>query len=158
MPTKTKPWVIRPLVPDEIYTDREEFIDFFYEQAMWAATRRSMSTVLLGRRRMGKTEIFKRVVNRLFFEQDPTDPQQWDSLVVPVYYRFPDFGEDEWRFAETYLENFLRYYVGFYTQRPGLVRDELEGDELLDAIDQVRSLYPFTKTLDSDNQKIPLCC
>jgi len=29
--------------------------------------------VLLGQRRMGKTEIFKRVVNRLFFEQDYED-------------------------------------------------------------------------------------
>lgn len=31
--------------------------------------------------RMGKTELFTRVVNRLFFEQDPTDPK----AVVPVY-------------------------------------------------------------------------
>jgi AAA+ ATPase superfamily predicted ATPase len=43
-----------------------------------------MSTVLLGQRRMGKTEIFKRVVNRLFFEQDYQDPK----AVVPVYYSF----------------------------------------------------------------------
>ena len=40
-----------------------------------------MSTVLLGQRRMGKTEIFKRVVNRLFFEQDYTNP----NAVVPIY-------------------------------------------------------------------------
>jgi len=45
-----------------------------------------MSTLLLGMRRMGKTEIFKRVVNRLFFEQDHQDP----NAAIPVFYQFPD--------------------------------------------------------------------
>ncbi|MBS3779627.1 MAG: hypothetical protein KGY41_04490 [Desulfovermiculus sp.] len=76
-------WAIRPLVAAEVYTDRQEHIDYLYAAALKAITRRSMSTVLLGQRRMGKTEIFKRVVNRLFFEQeDPHDPEQ---SVVPVY-------------------------------------------------------------------------
>jgi hypothetical protein len=37
-----------------------------------------MSTVLFGQRRMGKTEIFKRIVNRLFFEQDHRDPKTFE--------------------------------------------------------------------------------
>ena len=78
---RATPWIIKPLAPDEIYTDRAEFLEYFYETARKAATRRTMSTVLLGRRRMGKTEIFRRVVNQLFFEQDPHDP----NAVVPVY-------------------------------------------------------------------------
>jgi len=49
---------IKTLVPDEIYTDRQEFIDFFYKGSINAIGRRTMSTVLLGQRRMGKTEIF----------------------------------------------------------------------------------------------------
>ena len=60
-------FAIKTLVPDEIYTDRQYFLDFFYNESLKAATRRSSSMVLLGQRRMGKTEIFKRVVNRLFF-------------------------------------------------------------------------------------------
>jgi hypothetical protein len=138
------PWVIKPLVADEVYTDRQEFLDFFYKEAHRAATRRSMSTVLLGRRRMGKTEIFKRVVNRLFFEQDPLDPM----AAVPVYYSFPAQGQDEWKFAENYLENFIRYYVGFYIRQPDLITEELAGQELLDAVEAARPLYPFRKTLD----------
>ena len=74
-------WAIKTLVPEEVYTDREHFLDYFYQTALKAQHRRSMSTVLLGQRRMGKTEIFKRVVNRLFFEQDHTDP----NAVVPIY-------------------------------------------------------------------------
>jgi hypothetical protein len=76
-------FIVKPLVPEGVYTDRDEFIDYFYNAALNAAGRRTMSTLLLGQRRMGKTEIFKRVVNRLFFEQNPRDP----DAVVPVYYR-----------------------------------------------------------------------
>ncbi len=138
------PWVVKTLTPEEVYTDRVEFLDYFYQAALKAATRRTMSTVLLGQRRMGKTEIFKRVVNRLFFEQDPRDSR----AVVPVYYSFPDEQIDEHTFAIRYLENLLRYYVGFYTSQPELVADVPEGDKLLRLVEKSRSLYPFTRMLD----------
>ncbi len=64
------PWVMRPITPEPVYTDRQDHLSYLYEYALKAITRRAVSTVLLGRRRMGKTEIFKRVVNRLFFEQE----------------------------------------------------------------------------------------
>jgi len=101
---KQHPWIIRPDVPDEIYTDRTEFLDYFYQAALDAAERRTTSTVLLGQRRMGKTEIFRRVANRLFFEQDPMDPK----AVVPVYYTFSDKPQDRFEFAKESLENFIR--------------------------------------------------
>ncbi len=99
---QTPQWAIKPLVADEVYTDREFFLEYFYKAALKARTRRTMSTVLLGQRRMGKTEIFKRVVNRLFFEQDHHEPE----AVVPIYYSFPDTFKDEWHFATEYVENF----------------------------------------------------
>jgi thioredoxin-related protein len=61
---QTQPWAIKTLVPEEVYTDRTDFLDYFKKAALKAKTRRTMSTVLLGQRRMGKTEIFKRVVNQ----------------------------------------------------------------------------------------------
>ncbi len=137
-------WVVRPLVPEEVYTDREEFLEYFYNAALLAGTRRTMSTVLLGQRRMGKTEIFKRVVNRLFFSQDPKHPE----AVVPVYFCFPDTVTDNRTFAKDYLENFLRYYVGFLTGQPRMVTDCLRGEFLLSEIEKSRSLYPFTRTLN----------
>ncbi|MCP4753749.1 MAG: hypothetical protein GY866_22930, partial [Proteobacteria bacterium] len=108
---------IRTLVPDAVYTDREEFIESFYGEALKTATRRSMSTVLLGMRRMGKTEIFKRVVNRLFFEQDHKDPE----AVVPVYYSFEDEDVNRSRFAIDYVENFVRWYAAFRLRQPELI-------------------------------------
>jgi len=54
---------------------------------------------------MGKTEIFKRVVNRLFFEQDHQEPK----AVVPVYYSFPEEKQVRWEFSSRYVENFVRF-------------------------------------------------
>ncbi len=103
-----------------------------------------MSTVLLGQRRMGKTEIFKRVVNRLFFGQDPEDP----NAVVPVYYSFPEASMDKEDFAAQYLENLIRHYVGFRTARPDLVIGESESEELISLVEEARPAFPFTGTLD----------
>ena len=102
-------WAIRPLVPKTVYTDREEHIEYLYNAAINAIGRRTMSTVLLGQRRMGKTEIFKRVVNQLFFGQDHRNPK----TAIPVYYAFRDKPVDRWEFASEYVENFLRWYAAF---------------------------------------------
>jgi len=132
-------FAIKTLVPEEIYTGRDEFIDYFYKESLKAATRRSRSIVLLGQRRMGKTEIFKRVVNRLFFEQDHKDP----NAVVPVYYKFPDDITDRWEFSIEYVENFIKWYTAFRMRAPGI----LEDDHILikELPDFVRSNIEITK-------------
>jgi len=112
-----KQFAIKTLVPDEIYTDRKEFLDLFCNEALKAATRRSVSMVLLGQRRMGKTEIFKRVVNRLFFEQDHKAP----NSVVPVYYKFSDHITDPWKFSIEYVENFIKWYCAFRMRNPKII-------------------------------------
>ena len=123
-------WAVRPLVPEPVYTDRREYLDYLYETSLNAIRRRTMSTVLLGQRRMGKTEIFKRVVNRLFFEQD--DPCDLDHSVVPVYYSFGEADVDKWRFALEYTENFLRWYTAF----------RLQGTNILDPKEIPRNSLP----------------
>jgi len=129
-------WAIETLVPEEVYTDRQEFLDYLYQAAMKARTRRTGSTVLLGQRRMGKTEIFKRVVNQLFFEQDYRDP----FAVVPVYYCFPDNFKDDWHFAIKYVENFMRWYVAFRLREPKILKETVDRDELITIIHQQMSL------------------
>jgi len=105
---ETSKKIIETIVPDEVYTDRQEHIDFFYYEALKGITRRTMSTVLLGQRRMGKTEIFKRVVNRLFFEQDLNR-----KYVIPVFFQFPEEIISRNNFAIIYVDNFLRWYTAF---------------------------------------------
>ncbi len=113
------PWAIRPITPEEVYTDRTEHLKYLYESALKAITRRTMSMVLLGQRRMGKTEIFKRVVNRLFFEQEAYDDPH--ASVVPVFYTFQDSIADRWDFSAKYVENFLRWYFAFRLRNPALI-------------------------------------
>jgi len=128
---KNSNWAIRSLVPEEVYTDREEHLEYLYHAAINAIGRRTMSTVLLGQRRMGKTEIFKRVVNRLFFKQDHLDPK----AVVPVYYSFKDEPLDRWEFAIGYVENFLRWYAAFRLREPSILSpDSVSRDGLSELI------------------------
>jgi len=117
------PWAIRPITPEEVYTDRAEPLEYLYQYALKAVTRRAMSTVLLGQRRMGKTEIFKRVVNRLFFGQENyADPH---NSVVPVYFCFEDKPTDPWQFAQKYTENFVRWYAAFRLREPVLLFEKI---------------------------------
>jgi hypothetical protein len=133
----TQNWAIETLVPEEVYTDRQEFLDYLYQAALKAKTRRTGSTVLLGQRRMGKTEIFKRVVNRLFFEQDYQDPK----AVIPIYYSFPDTFEDRWDFALKYVENFIRWYAAFRLRNIDILPDgNMDYNEVLSMIREKMSL------------------
>ena len=137
-----KKFAIKTLVPEEIYTDREYWLKYFYDEALKAATRRSGSIVLLGQRRMGKTEIFKRVVNKLFFEQDHKDP----NAVVPVYYKFSDNVIDRWDFAIKYVVNFIKWYTAFKMRNPNLLKDNFI--EIVDLPDFVRSNIEVTENFE----------
>ena len=114
-------WAIKPDVPDAVYTDRQEFIERFVKDAYEAIARRTMSTVLLGQRRMGKTEIFKRIVNRLFFEQNHKNPE----AVIPVYFSFPEEKIDRWEFSIRYVENFVRWYAAFRLRNPDVLLESV---------------------------------
>ena len=156
---KNHRWAIRPLVPKEVYTDREEDLEYLYNAAIDAVSRRTMSTVLLGQRRMGKTEIFKRVVNRLFFEQDHLDPK----AVIPVYYSFKDEPLDRWEFAIGYVENFLRWYAAFRLREPQILSTKkLDLDDLseliklrLDVPEGLSGALKFMESLQKKKVTIP---
>lgn len=65
-------------------------------------------------------------MNRLFSRQDHGDPK----AVVPVYFSFPDWVKSPEVFARAYFEKFMRHYVGFYTNRPELIRREVRVEKL----------------------------
>ena len=129
---QTRDWAVEPLVPEEVYTDREEFTDLFYNAALNARGRRTLSAALLGQRRMGKTEIFKRVVNRLFFEQDHTDP----ATPVPVFYQFPDEMVSRKKFAVEYVENFIRWYAAFRLRDADILSEPRETHDLIALVEE----------------------
>ncbi|OQY50236.1 MAG: hypothetical protein DRR08_20875 [Candidatus Parabeggiatoa sp. nov. 2] len=102
--------------------------------------------MLLGQRRMGKTEIFKRVVNRLFFEQDHQEPK----AVVPVYYSFPEEKQVRWEFSSRYVENFVRWYAAFRLRDPSLIsKSGIRRHELADYIKaNMKVSKPFAGALN----------
>ncbi|MCP4106253.1 MAG: hypothetical protein GY749_12055 [Desulfobacteraceae bacterium] len=148
---------VKTLVPDSVYTNRQEFTDYFYDYALEASERRAMSTVLLGKRRMGKTEIFKRVVNRLFFEQDHTDPK----AVVPVFFSFPDEVISRRDFALKYVENFMRWYVAFRLHKPEILSEDFTRSELLEIAANVpsakfpKSAVGLLRGIEKDDVTLP---
>jgi len=149
--------VIETLVPEEVYTDRKDHIDYFYNAALKAIRRRTMSTVLLGQRRMGKTEIFKRVVNRLFFEQDLNK-----KIVIPVFFQFPEEIVSKNNFAITYVDNFLRWYAAFYLRDYQILHYPKTPQELIALINQrinksfiIESALDLLKGMISEKIVIP---
>ena len=103
--------IIPSSLPEPVFTDRKEHLDCLVQAALKAVTRRTTSIVLLGQRRIGKAEIFKRAVNRLFFGQEY--PGDIHRSVVPVYYSFQDTIPDRWDFSIEYTENIIRWYLAF---------------------------------------------
>ena len=126
-------YAIRPIVPEPVFTDRKEHLDYLVQAALKAVDRRTTSIVLLGQRRMGKTEIFKRAVNRLFFDQEHY--ADIHRSVIPVFYSFRDNQMDKADFAIEYVENFLRWYAGFRLHDDMIPQQEsLKNTALMDFI------------------------
>ena len=138
-PSRLTGYAIRPIVPEPVFTDRKEHLDYLVQAALNAVERRTLSIVLLGQRRMGKTELFKRSVNRLFFEQDHHADRH--RSVVPVFYSFRDTLTDKADFAIEYVENFLRWYAGFRLHDEMIPQQEsLKNNTLIDFIQHRVSL------------------
>ena len=54
---KKNTWIIRPIVPEEVYTDRTEFLEYFYHAALEAVIQReakNTATIPIKLMRSGK--------------------------------------------------------------------------------------------------------
>jgi hypothetical protein len=137
-------WIVKNRVSDDVFTNRVNFLDYYYRVSLQTSQRLTMSNVLLGYRRMGKTEIFRRVVNKLFFEQNKKSPES----VVPIYYTFSDQIKDDIQFATEYLETFLRFYLGFYLDEPKLIKKASGYNELRETAKKAMANVPSSETLN----------
>ena len=66
-------------VPADEFTDRQKIIGHLMRWAAYTARDITLSTAMIGQRRLGKTAVFEQVYNKLFWEQD---------VVVPIYFNF----------------------------------------------------------------------
>nr|MBC8254873.1 hypothetical protein [Ardenticatenia bacterium] len=97
-------YIFTPACPEELFTDREDELATLWRLGANAALRRTTSTALIGLRRLGKTELFKRIHGKLFFEQDE---------VVPIFFSYQGQNLTTGPLAGTYLREFLRQYFAF---------------------------------------------
>ncbi|MDI6793457.1 MAG: ATP-binding protein, partial [bacterium] len=101
-----KRYIFTPACPDELFTDREEEMELLWQMGIDTEKRWTRSAVLIGLRRLGKTELFKRVHSKLFFEQDK---------VVPIFFSYEGAILNSKEFTERYFLNFIRQYLAFTT-------------------------------------------
>ena len=65
-----KKWIFETL-SDDLFTDRADWLAYLSKLGTDLANNKPVrSRAIVGLRRLGKTELFKRVYNQLFFEQE----------------------------------------------------------------------------------------
>ncbi|MBN1476872.1 ATP-binding protein [Candidatus Sumerlaeota bacterium] len=101
--------------PDEGFVGRRQEIDQIYRFGLEAAGARRHSTLVVGRRGIGKSEILRRAYNRLFWNQ---------SRVVPLCLTLTRETREVVPFARQWLATFLRQFIGFQRRDAALVNDE----------------------------------
>ncbi len=141
-------------VPADEFTDRAELIGKLVRMAALTPRDITVSTSVVGRRRLGKTAVLEEVYNRLFWEQD---------AVVPIYFNFEAKPLASTQFAEVYFANYLRQYVAFRRKDRELAKKEkLEWRELLPLVRALgeplllREVEDMARLLDSSRPSLHL--
>ncbi|OQY59008.1 MAG: hypothetical protein B6245_08825 [Desulfobacteraceae bacterium 4572_88] len=97
--------MILDTLSDDLFTDRDDWLEYLCKMGTDLGSGvPMMSAAIVGLRRLGKTELFRRAYNSLFFCQDK---------VVPVFWTFEGKKLINPPFSKKYLENFLRQYFAF---------------------------------------------
>ncbi len=120
-------------VPTDEFTDREEVINVLVKRAINTPRDITLSTAIVGQRRLGKTSVMEHAYNRLFWEQDE---------VVPIYFTFEAKPTTSDEFALVYFTNFLRQYVAFRLKDGQLARLDNKRIDLDKVVALAESLKP----------------
>ncbi len=128
---KQKWYPIFQSVPADEFTDRQEIMDYLLRWAANTPRDITLSTAVIGQRRLGKTAVMEQVYNRLFWEQE---------VVVPIYFTFEACPITSTEFAFAYYTNFLRQYVAFRRKDHLLARGTDRDVELRDLTEMAEPL------------------
>jgi hypothetical protein len=92
----------------ELFTGRKEEIAYFIKWINDIKERKSMSTALLARRKMGKTAIMERLFNITFYKNDG---------VIPFYYEIKEVKMWVGDFCKDFFLTFIYHYIAFKTRK-----------------------------------------
>jgi hypothetical protein len=116
----------------EFFVNRDYELKLFWEWATHIPNRVGNSFALVGRRRTGKTAILARLFNRLFHQQ---------KVVMPVFISFAQYLHRQKpltmeEVGNHYLSSYIRCFLAFRYQRPELIAEELNMNEIRLVTDQ----------------------
>jgi hypothetical protein len=102
-----------------LFTGRKEELAYFLKWINDIKERKSQSTAILARRKMGKTAIMERLFNITFYKNDG---------VIPFYYEIKE--NDVWvlDFCQDFFLTFIYQYIAFKTREPGYLKPETRSD------------------------------
>ncbi|MCP4151567.1 MAG: hypothetical protein GY757_27740, partial [bacterium] len=97
----------------DLFTGRKEELNYFLNWINGIKTKKSQSTALLARRKMGKTAIMERLFNITFAKNDG---------VIPFYYEIKEL--DMWvvDFCLDFFLTFIYQYIAFKTRKTAYIR------------------------------------
>lgn len=107
------------ICPDSEFFGRQREIDYICRRAA-RAQKLSSGMFLVGKRWTGKTEILRRIHQRLFWSQ---------ARIIPVYYQFKAYTNHE-DFAEDYVREIIKQYYAFIKNDVQFIRMEVALEEL----------------------------
>ncbi|MFQ5616574.1 MAG: hypothetical protein ACE5GO_08965, partial [Anaerolineales bacterium] len=131
MSTQKKHPPIFQSVPTDEFTDREEIIGTLLRRAALTPRDMTISTGMIGQRRLGKTAVLEQTYNRLFWEQE---------AVVPIYFTFEAKPTTSTEFAQIYFTNFLKQYVAFRLKDDTLARLDNESVDVTQVVQLAETL------------------
>jgi len=103
----------------DLFIGRKEELAYFLKWINDIKERKSQSTALLARRKMGKTAIMERLFNITFYKNDK---------VIPFYYEIKE--NDLWvlDFCQDFFLTFIYQYIAFKTRDTGYLTPENTSD------------------------------
>jgi hypothetical protein len=99
----------------DLFTGRKAELDYFLKWISDIKERKSQSTAMLARRKMGKTAIMERLFNITFFKNDG---------VIPFYYEVKETKMWVVDFCIQFFLTFIYQYIAFKTRKPEYLKPE----------------------------------
>jgi hypothetical protein len=91
----------------DLFTGRKAELDYFLKWISDIKERKSQSTAMLARRKMGKTAIMERLFNITFYKNDG---------VIPIYYEIKEIKKWVGDFCVDFFLTFVYQYIAFKTR------------------------------------------
>ncbi len=103
----------------DLFTGRKEELAFFLKWINEIKERKSQSTAVLARRKMGKTVLMERLFNITYFK---------NHGVIPFYYEVKEIKMWEVDFCQEFFLTFIYQYIAFKSRKPEYLKPENSSD------------------------------